>query len=160
VRIIAAMSVESGDPAQVVAAMGVALLQQDLVELLRDDEVVEKIRGVIGDHVAADLECHMVAPGYTGPRGELSYRGIEGFVDAWREWTEAYESYTVEIEEITEGPGGRVLTLGRQRGITRTGGVEVEESAAAVWTVHDGHVVRVEFHLDPEAARRSAGLAD
>jgi ketosteroid isomerase-like protein len=157
-QIIALMSVESEQPAQVVATVGTALLQEDLVAMLRAEQAVETIRGAVGDHVAPDLECHMIAPGYTGPRGDLSYRGIEGFVDAWREWTEAYERYMIEIEEITEGPGGRVLTLARQRGVTRTGGVEVEEIAAAVWMVRDGRVVRVEFHLDPDTARRAAGL--
>ncbi len=43
-------------------------------------------------------------------------------------------------------------------GRTKTGGVEVEAPGAAVWTVVDGRVRRVEFHLDREAALRSAGL--
>jgi ketosteroid isomerase-like protein len=108
---------------------------------------------------ADDLECVMVAPEYAGPRGRLTYSGPEGFVQAWREWVAAYERYTIELEEITEGDPGQVFILARQRGTTRTGGVEVSEPAGAVWTVRDGKLVRMEFHLDPETARRAAGLA-
>ena len=50
-----------------------------------------------------------------------------------------------------------MLILARQRGRTRVGGVEVEEQAAAVWTVRDGKLARMEFHLDPETARGPPG---
>ena len=55
--------------------------------------------------------------------------------------------------------GERVVSLVRQVGKTKTGGVDVEASAAAVWTVRDGKLKRVEFHLDREAALRAAGLS-
>jgi hypothetical protein len=146
------------EPIEVVAKVGSALLQDDVVATLADDDETARLRDAIADFVDPDLECVMVSPDYTGPRGRLEYRGFEGFLEAWREWVEAYESYTIEIGEITPGTEGRVLTLGRQRGTTRTGGVEVSEPAAAVWAVRDGKLIRVEFHLDPEYAKRSAGL--
>jgi ketosteroid isomerase-like protein len=95
-----------------------------------------------------------------GSGGRLDYRGPDGFIDAWREWSEPFASYRVDLEEFIEGSEGRVLTVARQHATTRTGGVEVVEPAAAVWTLRDGKLARVEFHLDPEAARRAAGLAD
>jgi ketosteroid isomerase-like protein len=147
------------DAIDVVARLGTALLAEDVVATLSDEESVARLREVIAEVASPDLECVMVAPGYVGPRGRLSYRGLEGFVQAWREWVEAYERYTIEVEEITEGTEGRVFILARQRGTTRTGGVEVSEPAGAVWTVQDGKLVRMEFHLDPEAARRAAELA-
>jgi len=52
-----------------------------------------------------------------------------------------------------------VVSLVRQTGRTKTGGVEIEAAAAAVWTIRDGKLTRVEFHLDQEAALRAAGLA-
>lgn len=159
-RIIAAMPVESEDPVAVVTRVGSALIPGDVVAALQDEAAVGRLREALAEYVDPDFECVMVGPDYAGPRGDLAYRGVEGFIEAWREWIEAYESYTIEIGDLIPAPEGRVLTLGRQRGTTRTGGVEVEEVAASVWTVRDGRVVRVEFHLDPEAARRSAGLAD
>lgn len=152
------MSVEPEQHIQVVARVGVSLQNRDVVAAMRDPDALAEIRALLSELAAPEVEVAMVAPDYMGPRGRLSYSGPEGFIEAWREWTEAYESYTIQIEEVTEGTGGRVFTLGRQRGTTRTGGVEVEEMAAAVWTVCDGKVTRVEFHLDPEAGRRAAGL--
>ena len=51
-----------------------------------------------------------------------------------------------------------MVSLVRLCGKTKTGGVDVEAAAAAVWTVVDGRLDRVEFHLDREAALRAAGL--
>jgi hypothetical protein len=152
------MSVEAEQPVAVVARVGVSLQDRDVVAAMRDPDALGEMHALLSDLAAPEFEIAMVAPGYMGPRGRLSYSGPEGFIEAWREWVEAYEAYTIEIEEVTEGTEGRVFTLGRQRGTTRTGGVEVEEMAAAVWTVRDGKVTRVEFHLDPEAGRRAAGL--
>jgi SnoaL-like protein len=160
VQIIAAMSVESGDPVEIVTKVGAALIPDDLVTVLHDEAGLERLREAMRELVEPDFECVMVGPDYAGSRGDLAYRGIDGFIEAWREWSEAYESYKIEIGEIVGAPGGRVLTLGRQRGTTRTGGVDVEEDAASVWTIRDGRVARVEFHLDPDAARRAAGLAE
>ncbi|HYU59690.1 MAG TPA: nuclear transport factor 2 family protein [Solirubrobacterales bacterium] len=154
------MPAEPKKPVEIVVAIGSTLLADDIVATLRDDVAVERIRRALVDHAAPDLECVMVAPGYTGAGGRLAYHGIDGFFEAWREWVDAYETYTIEIEEVIEGPDGRVLNLARQRGTTRTGGVEVEEEAGAVWTIRDGRVVKVEFHLDRDMARRAAGLGE
>jgi ketosteroid isomerase-like protein len=147
------------DAIALVAKLGTELLADDVVETLDDDESLARLRALLLEVAADDLECVMVAPEYAGPRGRLTYSGPEGFVQAWREWVAAYERYTIELEEITEGDPGQVFILARQRGTTRTGGVEVSEPAGAVWTVRDGKLVRMEFHLDPETARRAAGLA-
>jgi ketosteroid isomerase-like protein len=147
------------DAIALVAKLGTELLADDVVETLDDDESLARLRALLLEVAADDLECVMVAPAYAGPRGRLTYSGPEGFVQAWREWVAAYERYTIELEEITEGDPGQVFILARQRGTTRTGGVEVSEPAGAVWTVRDGKLVRMEFHLDPETARRAAGLA-
>jgi hypothetical protein len=154
------MKVEPQAPTEVVARVGVALQGRDVVAALRDPESAAEIRAVLEEFGSPEFECIMVAPEYVGPRGRRIYTGPEGFIEAWREWVEAYESYAIEIVEMTEGTGGRVFTLGRQMGRTRTGGVEVEQMAAAVWVVRTGRLTRIEFHLDPQAGRRAAGLED
>ena len=53
----------------------------------------------------------------------------------------------MEIEGFVES-GCDVVTLVTLRG------------AAAVWTLADGHVVKVAFHLDRRAALESVGRAD
>jgi ketosteroid isomerase-like protein len=148
------------DSAEVITRIAAVLQQDDVVAALGDEETIAQVREALAELAYPDLECVLVAPDYAGAGGRLSYQGADGFIDAWREWSEPFASYGVELEEFTEGSDGRVLTLGRQHATTRTGGVEVTEPAAAVWTLRDGKLARVEFHLDPEAARRAAGLAD
>lgn len=144
---------------EIVARVGAVLQHDDVAAALRDEDVSAQIEAVLTELADPDFECTFVSPEYAGPGGRFSYRGPRGFVEGWRDWLEAYESYRVELEELTEGEDGRVLTLGRQRGTTRTGAVEVSEPAAAVWRVRDGRLLGVEFHLDPDAARQAAGLA-
>jgi ketosteroid isomerase-like protein len=50
------------------------------------------------------------------------------------------------------------VSLVEMSGTTKTGGAQIEAPAAAVWTVVDGRLRRVEFHLDQDAALRAAGL--
>jgi ketosteroid isomerase-like protein len=97
----------------------------------------------------------MVGPQYVGQAIERS--GADGFREAWADWTSPFESFTVDLER-TIGAGDRVVSLVTMRGKTRTGGVAVEAPGAAVWTVVDGRLRRVEFHIDRESALRSAGL--
>ena len=143
---------------EVLARIAGTMLSDDLVAMLHDEEELERIRAAIAEDVHPELETVMVAPDYVGPRGRLSYVGADGFIEAWREWFEAYETYAIELGEMEVGTEGRILTMGTQRGRTKTGGVEITEPAAAVWTFRDGKLVRAEFHLDPDTARRAAGL--
>jgi ketosteroid isomerase-like protein len=50
------------------------------------------------------------------------------------------------------------VSLVKITGRTQTGGVELSQPAAAVWTVRGGKLARAEFHLDRERALRAAGL--
>jgi ketosteroid isomerase-like protein len=154
------MAVVDDETIELVSSVGSTLVEGDILEVLADPRLSARLSESIGAVAAPDFECVMVAPDYVGPRGRLTYSGPDGFIEAWRDWSEAYESYRIEIEDIVEGTEGRVLLLARQLGRTRTGGVDVEELAGAVWTVRDGKLARMEFHLDPDSARRAAGLDD
>jgi ketosteroid isomerase-like protein len=84
------------------------------------------------------------------------FEGREGLMSTWADWLETFTRVTLEMEAIEE-VGDNVITFVNQVGTTRHG-VEVEQPSAAVWKFRDGKLTRVEFHLDRERARESAGL--
>jgi ketosteroid isomerase-like protein len=84
-----------------------------------------------------------------------TYEGLDGLREGWADWLGSFERVTLAIESLEE-VGDNVLTLARQVGTTRHGGVEIEQPSAAVWKFRDGRLTRVEFHLDREAAMASA----
>jgi ketosteroid isomerase-like protein len=86
------------------------------------------------------------------------WKGIEGVAAAWRDWLEAWESYEIRAEEVIDA-GDRVVVFARIRGRTRRDHVAMEHAPAAIWTVRDGAVSRVEFYLDRAEALAAAGLA-
>ncbi len=133
------------------------LTQEDVVATLNDPEAGRRIRRVLIELAQPDFEVAMVGPNYLGQAIERS--GADGFREAWVDWTSPFSSYQIDLEEMIDA-GDRVVSLVAMSGKTKTGGVEIEAHAAAVWTVVDGRLRRVEFHLDRESALRSAGLAD
>jgi ketosteroid isomerase-like protein len=142
-------------PLDVVSRIQSALLTEDVVTALSDEEGGQEVRRAFVEVAAPDFEVAMIGPDYSPARQES--RGPEGFTALWRDWTSPFEAYRIEVEEVIES-GEKVVTLVRQVGTTKTGGVEIETPAAAVWTVTDGKLRRVEFHLDRDAALRAAGL--
>lgn len=145
----------SAEAVRVVEEIQRAITARDVVEAMDDDEAGERIRRLFMDYAVPDFETVMVGPGYVKARGE--YRGLDGFAEAWRDWTSPFESYRIEVEEMIDA-GEKVVSVVAMTGRTRTGGAEISAPGAAVWTVVDGRLRNVEFHLDPDLARRAAGL--
>jgi ketosteroid isomerase-like protein len=91
--------------------------------------------------------------GLPGPR-----RGIEGFFAAYTAYSETWTSFGLELRRIVE-IGDRVLTEVRLQGITRTGGVPLEQDVAAVYTFEDGRILRVEEFSDVASAYEAVAAA-
>jgi ketosteroid isomerase-like protein len=100
-----------------------------------------------------DAEWVLAEDEHTGLGG--TYRGREGFRRAMEEWLSAWESYMFIPERIIDA-GDCVVVLARERGKSRTAGVEVESEAATVWWLEAGKVRRVEAWQSHERALRSA----
>jgi ketosteroid isomerase-like protein len=144
----------STENVRVVEEIQKALTGGDVVAAL-DDTTDQRARGVFMEFAEPEFEVVMVGPEYTSARAE--YNGLDGFVEAWRDWTSPFDRYEIEVEEMIDA-GEHVVTLVAMTGRTRTGGAEITAPAAAVWRVLDGRVRRVEFHLDRDAALRAAGI--
>ncbi len=146
----------SAEAVAIVARAQEILDSENVVAALRDESQRSAFETSMGEVVTPDFEVTMVASESAGGR-RTTTKGIEGFREAWEDWTGSYDHFRVEIEEVLDA-GDKVLSLVRQVGVTKTGGVEIESKAAAVWTVRGGRIHAVEFHLDQEAARKAAGL--
>jgi ketosteroid isomerase-like protein len=114
------------------------------------EQVLELFRNV----AEPDFVCRMVGP-------DLSFvgeeKGAEGFLKAWADWTSPFEEFRIEVERVIEA-GDHMIDFVRQTAVTKRGGVPVETLGAGVWMFREGRLSKVEFHLDREAALRSAGL--
>ena len=102
---------------------------------------------------AADVEVMFATP--AGPPTE--YAGMDGMLAGWEDWLAPWERYDVKVDELIDA-GERVVALATLSGRTRRDGVDVQQPAAAVLTVLDGRITRVEFHLDRREALAAAGL--
>ncbi|HEX3262062.1 MAG TPA: nuclear transport factor 2 family protein [Solirubrobacterales bacterium] len=145
----------SAEAVRVVEEIQTALTAQDVVSALDDAQADARARRMFMELAEPDFEVVMVGPDYVST--QLEFNGLDGFRDAWRDWTSPFEAYRIEVEETIDG-GDRVVSLVAMTGTTRTGGAEIKAPGAAVWTVVDGRVRRVEFHINRATALRAAGL--
>jgi ketosteroid isomerase-like protein len=130
-------------------------LGEDVPAALADPDRERRLREVLGEITEESFVVEMV--------GDQDFRiernGIDGFLEAWRDWAEAFARFRVEVDDVVES-GPHLVTLVRQIGVPRGGTSEIENDSAAVWTFEGDKVKRVEFHLDPSTALRAAGLED
>jgi len=145
----------SAEVVRIVEQIQEVLVADDIVAMLDDDEKGQRIEQTLAELAEPDFEVVMVGPDYLPQAAERA--GPDGFRDAWLDWTSPFESFRIDLERVIDA-GDRVVSIVRQVGTTKTGRVEIEASAAAVWTISDGKLTRVEFHLDQETALRAAGL--
>ena len=88
---------------------------------------------------------------------EQVYHGIGGARRFIREWTGAWDDWTIEIDAFHE-VGEQVVVVTRQSGRSKATGMAVDMHFAQVWTVRDGREVRMEMYSDPSRALEALGL--
>ena len=109
--------------------------------------------------LAPDFEA--VGGDLTGASGlSVSGNGIDGLIRAWRDWLVPWDNYWTHVEEIVDIDDDRVLVLVRDHGQVRGSDAHVENISASIWTLRDGKIARIEFHVDRRTALEAVGLAD
>jgi len=146
----------SEEAVRIVEEIQRGLSMDDVVSAINDDRASAELEATLERFATPDVEIVMVASPTAGG-ATLEARGREGWRQLWEDWTEPFETFRIEVEETIDA-GDQVVSLVRITGRTKTGGVEVQDNSGAVWTVGDGKLKRVEFHLDPDEAQRAAGL--
>jgi ketosteroid isomerase-like protein len=127
----------------------------DLARLFRDDASWAALAASLASLLTRDFEC--VTRGFPDGDGDI-FAGVEGLRAAWLDWLIPWESYRTEVEEAID-VGDRVVVLVRDFARRARDAHEVALSSAAVWTVRDGSVARIEFCADRATAFKAAGLA-
>jgi ketosteroid isomerase-like protein len=89
-----------------------------------------------------------------GPGGH----GLEGLLAAWREWLSPWETYWTEVEEFIDAGEDRVVVLVRDHGRLRGSDSEIENRGGSVWTLRNGKIARIDFHIDRGGALKAVGL--
>jgi ketosteroid isomerase-like protein len=87
-----------------------------------------------------------------------SYRGREGVVQFAQTWTEAFERFSMQRQELIDAGNDRVFASYRQSAIGKGSGVPIELEYFAVYEVENGQVVRTRHYLDRDKALEAAGL--
>jgi ketosteroid isomerase-like protein len=127
----------------------------DLVVLFASEGGRSAIREALEEISAPDLVTLMIGAdrGLTG-----TFHGLDGFIEAWRDYSETFKTLRNEITQFTEVVPDVIYAETHQTGATATAGVELNYDAAAIFRFADGQLQQAEFHLDRTAARRAAGI--
>jgi ketosteroid isomerase-like protein len=133
---------------QVIAVL-VPLFTDDQASV--DDAMIDRFAEAVAERAEPGFETSMISQA-----GAVQhYEGAEGMRAGLKDWSETFSSLRFEAQDV-QVFGDNVLTLAQQIGVTRHGGVEIEQPSAVVWKFRDGRIHRVEWHLDRAAAERSA----
>jgi ketosteroid isomerase-like protein len=87
------------------------------------------------------------------------YHGVEGFRAFLADWLEPWDDFELEVEEYHDA-GDKVVTVLRQRGSSRAGGVSVDMHFAHVITFRDGKQARIQMYANRDEAFEAAGLRE
>src|SRR6476646_8438394 len=87
------------------------------------------------------------------------YHRHDGVRKFWRDALSAFGEVDLDVEELIDA-GGQVVAVIREREIGRASRVPVEASHAAIWTLDDGKVIRMQVFDDRTEALKAVGLAE
>lgn len=73
-----------------------------------------------------------------------TYRGARRTLDAWRAWLEAWEEFSLELEDAIL-VGERVVVLNRLRGRGKASGIAVDAEVGCIFDLDGGRIVRMVF---------------
>jgi len=119
-------------------------------------------RGELGagfDSGAISEDSEWIPPAEV-PGPSASYRGRDGFIEFMRMWTEDFDSWSLEVEQLIDAGDDRVVGLLRQWATGKGSRVPVELQFAVVYELEAGRIVRSRAYLDPADALEAVGLSE
>ena len=110
--------------------------------------------------VAPDLDWRAGVRGGVGVAGIDDFAGRDGFIEFMRRWTEDFDDFAVEAEEIIDASDDRVVLIAHQHGTGKASGATVHLRTGAIYTLDAHRIVGVELFLQPSDALHAAGLLE
>src|SRR3954451_5370423 len=138
-------------------------MSQENVELDRQNRDLEVLRGVYSHwERGASTYWEPFAEHYVWKAVDAiesgEHTGIAEVSAAWRTWLQAWDGFSVEAEDLIAGSDGRYVVMQLFRGKGKASGLESEERSAAVATMRDGLIARMDGFWDRDAALQAAGV--
>ena len=90
------------------------------------------------------------------PDGTIS-RGLDAVTDHVSRWSEMWETWEVELEDVIDAGDDRVIAFLRERGLSKTG-LDVNERHSELYLVRDGKIAYRRGFSDADEALVVAGL--
>jgi ketosteroid isomerase-like protein len=126
----------------------------DYAQVVRDDSLWSGQAEALAPIFHTDFECVTYIFG-----GEKRYAGLDGLRAFLLDWTAPWATYRLENEKAID-LGERVLMLNRDCGLREGSTQEVEGRIAAVFTIRDGKVVRIDTYTTYAEALEALGLSE
>ena len=126
----------------------------DYVPRFRDDSEWAEQAEALAPIVHRDFECVMYTFG-----SEKRYAGLDGLRAFMLDWTAPWAAYRLKNEKAID-LGERVLLLNRDRGLREGSTQEVEGRIAAVFTIRDGKIARLDAYTTHAEALEAVGLSE
>jgi ketosteroid isomerase-like protein len=83
-----------------------------------------------------------------------AFSGPSAIRDYFAAVEEAFDDVVIELDDVVDAEGDRVLIYVRVRGRGRGSGITVDHLYGQIYEVRDGLIVRIESFMDPQEARR------
>jgi hypothetical protein len=114
-------------------------------------------RGDFSSTAWADPEVELVFVDGPDPGG---WRGLGEVAEGWRSFLSTWEEWHVEVEEFREIDDEHVLVPLRLSGRGKTSGVEMTATAANVYTLRSGLVLKMVLYWNRDGALADLGLKE
>jgi ketosteroid isomerase-like protein len=89
------------------------------------------------------------------PEGAV-HRGLDAMQAEMTAWFATWENYSWTVEEIVDADD-RVVAIGRERGVAKRSGVEIDQRIGLVCRFRDGLIVETTVYGDPAEALKAVG---
>jgi ketosteroid isomerase-like protein len=89
-----------------------------------------------------------------------AHHGREGILEILEQWVRTWDEYEIEVLELVDAGGDRVVSVIRERGKLSGSDGWVEHVRGALWTVRKQRIARYEEYEDRAQALGAAGLGE